>query len=120
MTITTPNPRAARPALPEIDAATDRYRHAHAGGLVVIDTTPAEVVAAYARQADELAALIEQYDTAHRRHITVLRHALGDLHAAMDELAAHLDQQPAGDLAAGRAERAHPTAPATVPPDGGR
>jgi hypothetical protein len=73
------------------------------------DTAPARTLAAYARQADELAGMVEQYATAHRRHITVLLHALGDLHVAMEELAARLDQRPA-----------RATAPVTVSPDGGR
>jgi hypothetical protein len=114
ITVTTPTARAARRVVHDLDAATEQYELEHEADLVVIDTsnvtalrrthpdlfsdsTPAETAAAYARQADELAAIIEQYDTAHRRHITVLLHALGDLYLAMDELATRLDQQPAGD-----------------------
>jgi hypothetical protein len=103
----------ARTIAGELDAATRRYEAEHPHDLVVIDTnnvtelrrrhpglfsdcTPAEVIACYARQADELAALVEQYDAAHDRHMRVLLHALGDLHVAMDELATSLDQPPAG------------------------
>jgi hypothetical protein len=133
---TTPFARAAHQAVHELDAATERYEREHEADLVVIDTsnltelrrdhpglfsdsTPADVVAAYARQADELAAMVEQYDTAHRRHITVLLHALGDLHVAMDELATRLGQRPAGG-AAGLTGRAHTTAPVTLPPETGQ
>jgi hypothetical protein len=101
----------ARTSADELDAATRRYEAEHGQDLVVIDTsnvtelrrrhptlfndsTPAEVAASYARQADELAALVEQYDAAHRRHVRVLLHALGNLHVAMDELATSLDQPP--------------------------
>jgi hypothetical protein len=126
MTITTPTPRLAQQVVRELDAATDRYEREHETDLVVIDTsnltelhrdhprlftdsTPADELAAYARQADELAAMVEQYDTAHRRHTTVLLHALGDLHVAMEELATRLDRRPT-----------HTTAPVTVSPQGGR
>jgi hypothetical protein len=126
ITITTPTARAAQHAAHELDAATERYEREHEADLVVIDTsnlaelrrthpdlfsdsTPADVVAAYARQADELAAMVEQYDTAHRRHITVLLHALADLHVAMDELATRLDRRPA-----------QTTAPVKVTPKGGQ
>jgi hypothetical protein len=71
-------------------------RRVHPGLLSA--TTPAPTLAAYARQADELAGMVEHYDTAHRRHITVLLHAL---HVAMDELATRLHQQPAGELPLG-------------------
>jgi hypothetical protein len=73
------------------------------------DTSPTQTLAAYARQADELAAMVEQYDTAHGRHITVLLHALGDLPVAMHELATRLAQRPA-----------QTTAPVTASPDGGQ
>jgi hypothetical protein len=126
MTITTLTARAAQHAAHELDAATERYERDSGSDLVVIDTsnltelsrdhpglfsgsTPADVVAAYARQADELAAMVEQYDAAHRRHITVLLHALADLHVAMDELAGRLDRRPA-----------QTTAPVTVTPKGGQ
>jgi hypothetical protein len=59
------------------------------------DTSPARMLAAYARQADELAGMVGQYATAHCRHSTVLLHALGDLHVAMDEVATRLDQRQA-------------------------
>jgi hypothetical protein len=120
-TRTTQTARAAQHAAHELDAVTEGYEREHRADLVLIDTsnvtelrrthpglfsdsTPADAVAAYARQADELAALVELYDTAHRAHITVLLHALGDLHVAMDELATRFDQPPAGEL----------------PPEGGR
>jgi uncharacterized protein YciW len=113
-------------AVTELQEASQAYRDRHDSELVLIDTsdiselrrdhpglfsdtTPARTLAAYARQAHELAGMVEQYDTAHRRHITVLLHALGDLHVAMDELAARLDQRPA-----------QTTAPLTVSPKGGR
>lgn len=60
------------------------------------DVTPAEIAAAYARQVDELAALVEQYDEAHRRYTRVLLDGLGDLHVALDELAEALRRPPAG------------------------
>jgi hypothetical protein len=113
-------------AVNELQEASQAYRDRHDSELVVIDTSdiselrrdhpgrfsdtsPARTLAAYARQADELVGMVERYDTAHRRHITVLLNALGDLHVAMDELAARLDQRPA-----------RATAPVTVSPDGGR
>jgi hypothetical protein len=73
------------------------------------DTTPAQTLAAHARQADELAGRVEQYATAHRRHSTVRLHALIDLHVAMDELATRLDPPPT-----------RTAAPLPVTPDGGR
>jgi hypothetical protein len=126
ITLTTPTARVAQQVVRELDAATERYEQEHEADLVVIDTstltelrhthpglfsdtTPAETVAAYACQADELAAMVEQYDTAHRRHITVLLHALGDLHVAMDELATRLDRRPV-----------QTTAPVKVTPKGGQ
>jgi hypothetical protein len=113
-------------AVNELQEASQAYRDRHDSELVLIDTgdiselrrdhpgrfsdtTPAQTLAADARQSDELAAMVEQYDTAHRRHITVLLHALGDLHVAMEELAACLDQRPT-----------RTTAALPVSPDGGR
>jgi len=106
-----------RRAVTELPEASQADRDRHDRELVLIDTgdlselrrdhpgllsdtSPAQTLAAYARQADELAGMVEQYDTAHRRHITVLLHALGDLHVAMDELATRLDPPDADDGAA--------------------
>jgi len=111
-------------AVHEPQEASQAYRDRHNRELVLIatsdirelrrdlpgllrDTTPAQTLAGYARQADELAGMVEQYDTAHRQHITVLLQALGDLHVAMDELATRLDQPPTCT-----------TAPVTASPDG--
>jgi hypothetical protein len=113
-------------AVTELQEASQACRDRHDRELVLIDTsdiselrrvqpglfsdtTPARTLAAYARQADELAGMVEQDDTAHRRHSTVLLHALGDLHVAMDELATRLDPPPT-----------RTTAPAAVSPDGRR
>lgn len=74
------------------DVSELRRRHPELFG----DLAPAELADAYARQVDELAAIVDQYDAAHRRYTTVLRSALGDLHVALDELATLAAAQTAG------------------------
>jgi hypothetical protein len=116
-------------AVTELQEASQAYRDRHDREPVLIDTGDISDISELRRvhpglfrdtspprpwlptpvQADELAGMVEQHDTAHRRHITVLLHALGDLHVAMDELAARLDQRPT-----------RTAAPVTVAPHGGR
>ena len=46
-----------------------------------------ELADRYARQADELAAMVEDYDRAHSATVRVLLDGLAGLHVALDELA---------------------------------
>jgi hypothetical protein len=112
MTITTTPAPAGE--LGAFDVARERYEREHgAGDLALIDTAnvdelrrrypglfgdvpPAELAEAHARQVDELAAIVEQYDAAHRRYTAVLLDALGDLHVALDELSTALADPAAG------------------------
>jgi hypothetical protein len=54
---------------------------------------PAVVLAAYARQVDELARLVEDWQAAAAGYARVLAHALGELHVALDEAATTLDRR---------------------------
>jgi hypothetical protein len=51
----------------------------------------AGVLAAYARQVDELAHLVEDWQAACAGYARVLAGALGELHVALDETATSLD-----------------------------
>jgi hypothetical protein len=51
---------------------------------------PGEALDAYARQADELARMVEDWQAANRRYARALTAALGELHVALDEIAADL------------------------------
>jgi hypothetical protein len=103
----------AATALYQAEAARQAYRAEHDGDLAAIDTTnvvelrnrhpelfddrsPAELADCYSRQADELAALMEQWEAAAQRQGEVMRTALGELHVALDELSAQLAAPAAG------------------------
>jgi hypothetical protein len=52
----------------------------------------AVVLAAYARQVDELAHLVEQWRAANAGYAQVLTHALGQLHVVLDETATEMNR----------------------------
>jgi hypothetical protein len=55
---------------------------------------------AYARQVDELARMVEDWQAANRRYAGALAGALGELHVALDEIAAEVaGRGPNGDAA---------------------
>ncbi len=54
---------------------------------------PAVVLAAYARQVDELARLVEDWQTACAGYARVLGGALGELHVVLDETATELTRR---------------------------
>lgn len=51
---------------------------------------PGETLNAYARQVDELARMVEDWQASNRRYAGALAGALGELHVALDEIAADL------------------------------
>jgi hypothetical protein len=55
---------------------------------------PGVVLAAYARQVDELARLVEDWQTACAGYARVLAAALGELHVVLDETAHTFRDQP--------------------------
>ena len=73
---------ALAPAAPSTGAQDD-----------VPEADPAVVLAVYARQVDELARLVEDWQTACAGYAQVLTHALGELHVVLDEAATDLDRQ---------------------------
>jgi hypothetical protein len=68
----------------------------------VPEQTAADLAAVYARQAAELARLVEDADRAHRSSMRVLLQSLSEMHEALDELAGLVDRPdaPAGRPAA--------------------
>lgn len=61
------------------------------------DAAPWELADAYARQVDELARLAEDWHAASGRYARAVDAALGELHTALDELAARLALPSGGD-----------------------
>src|SRR6266536_1930956 len=61
---------------------------------------PGEVLDAYARQVDELARMVEDWQASNLRYARVLTTALGELHVALDETAAGLSGPGGGGDAA--------------------
>ncbi|PZS27681.1 MAG: hypothetical protein DLM59_15900 [Pseudonocardiales bacterium] len=53
----------------------------------------AVVLAGYARQVDELACLVEDWQAANTGYAQVLTHALGELHVVLDETATGMNRE---------------------------
>ncbi len=57
------------------------------------EADPAVVLAAYARQVDELARLVEDWQAACTGYAHVLARSLGELHVVLDETANTMNRQ---------------------------
>lgn len=103
----------ARAAARLAETAREAFEREHTGDLVAVDTanvvdlrrrhpelfgdaTAGELAETYARQADELARLVEDWDAASRRYARAVTTGLGELHVVLDELAARLAASATG------------------------
>ncbi len=77
-----------------ITALTDTAPAALAVAADEPESGAGAVLAAYARQVDELARLVEDWQTACAGYARVLAGALGELHVVLDDTATELTRRP--------------------------